>query len=76
MLWRTCATPCGALGGFEWTQPWLAEKLARSRIEEARQAGAQALVTDDPQCAAQLAKYADGLPVLNLVELIAESYYT
>ena len=72
MLWRErVAAPAGTVGGFQWTQPALAEKLTRSRIEEAKNAGAAGIVTEDPQCAAQLAKYAEGLPVVNLVELIA-----
>jgi Fe-S oxidoreductase len=73
MLWRErVAAPAGTVGGFRWTQPALAEKLTRARIEEAKSAGAAGIVTEDPQCAAQLAKYAEGLPVANLVELVAE----
>jgi len=72
MLWRErIAAPAGTVGGFRWTQPALAEKLSRARIEEAKSAGAAGIVTEDPQCTAQLAKYAEGLPVVNLVELIA-----
>ena len=66
------ASPCGAIGGFEFTQPRLAEALAVERIGEARNAGATAIITDDPQCAAHLAKYADGLPVRSLSELVLE----
>jgi Fe-S oxidoreductase len=73
MLWRErVAAPAGTVGGFQWTQPALAEKLTRARIEEAKSAGATGIVTEDPQCAAELAKYAEGLPVVNLVELLAE----
>jgi Fe-S oxidoreductase len=72
MLWRErVAAPAGTVGGFQWTQPELAEKLTRARIEEAKSAGAAGIVTEDPQCTAQLAKYAEGLPVANLVELVA-----
>jgi Fe-S oxidoreductase len=72
MLWRErVAAPAGTVGGFQWTQPALAEKLTRARIEEAKSAGAAGIVTEDPQCAAQLARYAEGLPVVNLVELLA-----
>jgi Fe-S oxidoreductase len=74
MLWRErVAAPGGTVGGFRWTQPALAEKLTRARIEEAKSAGAAGIVTEDPQCTAELAKYAEGLPVVNLVELIAEA---
>ena len=73
MLFREkLATPCGAIGGLEFTQPKLAEKLARSRIAEAKSTGAEILLTDDPHCAAQLEKYADGLPVMNVIEMLAD----
>ncbi len=72
MLWRErAAAPAGTVGGFEFTQPALAEKLTRERLDEARRAGARGIITEDPQCTAQLAKYAEGLPVVNLVEMIA-----
>jgi Fe-S oxidoreductase len=74
MFWReNCPGPCGIVGGFEFTEPWLAERLARARVEEARQAGAKGIVTEDPQCATHLAKFAEGLPVVNLVELAADN---
>ncbi|MEO8288041.1 MAG: (Fe-S)-binding protein [Chloroflexota bacterium] len=73
MLWRgNTAAPSGAVGGFEFTQPALVEMLNMERIAEAKRAGAAGIVTEDPQCTAQLAKYAEGLPVVNLVELLAE----
>lgn len=71
MFWRhKDASPCGAIGGFPFTQPVLAEQLARARIKQAHDAGAQALITEDPVCAAHLAKYAGDLPVISLVEAI------
>lgn len=74
MFWRgKQAQPCGAIGGFEFTQPWLAEKLARTRIDDARQAGATLVITEDPVCATHLSRYAEGLPVVNLVEMLAEN---
>jgi Fe-S oxidoreductase len=74
MFWRgKQATPCGAIGGFQFTQPWLAERLARERIKEAIESGAEAIITDDPQCAAHLATYAEGMPVMSLMELVAEA---
>ncbi len=73
MFWRgRQAAPCGAVGGFEFTQPALAEALSRARVQEARQLGATAIITDDPQCASQLSLFAEGLPVINLVNLLAE----
>ncbi|MDQ3929336.1 MAG: (Fe-S)-binding protein, partial [Chloroflexota bacterium] len=66
------ASPCGAIGGFEFTQVELAESLAQARIAEARAAGASVILTEDPRCAAHLSKYAKELPVVNLIELVAE----
>ncbi len=77
MFWRgTQATPCGAIGGLQFTQPTLAAELARSRIREARDAGADIVLTDDPQCAAHLTAHADGLQVMNVVELLAKQMTT
>jgi Fe-S oxidoreductase len=66
------ATPPGTTGGHIFTQPALAERLARTRIDEARETGAEILLTDDPFDTAQLARYADGMRVLNLFEVLAE----
>jgi Fe-S oxidoreductase len=66
------ASPCGAIGGFEFTQVELAESLAQARIAEARAAGASIILTEDPRCAAHLSKYAEEMPVVNLIELVAE----
>lgn len=72
MFWRgRQASPCGAVGGFTFTQLGLAERLARARIDEACERGAQAIVTEDPICAAHLARYAGDLPVVSLFEAIA-----
>ncbi len=72
MFWRhKDAAPCGAIGGFQYTRPGLAEQLARVRIEQAREAGAQVLITEDPVCAAHLAKYSGDLPVVSLLEALA-----
>lgn len=77
MFWRgNQAQPCGAVGGFEFTQPWLAEKLARTRLTDATEAGAKLIVTEDPQCAAHLAQYAGEVPVVNLIEFVAENVVT
>ncbi|HYO50735.1 MAG TPA: (Fe-S)-binding protein [Chloroflexia bacterium] len=66
------ASPCGAIGGFEFTQVELAKSLAQARIAEARAAGASMLLTEDPRCAAHLSKYAEEMPVVNLIALVAE----
>lgn len=73
MLYReNLATPIGTSGGLQYTQPALAAKLARTRIAEAQATGAEIIVTDDPLDTAQLSKYADGMQVLNLYEVLAE----
>jgi Fe-S oxidoreductase len=73
MLFReNLATPIGNSGGLQFTQPALAEKLARTRIQEARETGAEIILTDDPLDTLTLEKYADGLKVLNLFQVLAE----
>jgi Fe-S oxidoreductase len=73
MLYReTLATPVGNSGGLAFTQPALAETLARTRIQEAKATGAEIVLTDDPLDTATLEKYADGIQVLNLFEVLAE----
>jgi Fe-S oxidoreductase len=73
MLYReTLATPVGNSGGLAFTQPALAETLARTRIQEAKATGAKIVLTDDPLDTATLEKYADGIQVLNLFEVLAE----
>ncbi len=77
LLWRgQHAAPCGALGGFPFTAPALGAALAGERLTAAQAAGATLLVTDDPQCTAHLARYADGLPIGNLIELAAAQLTT
>jgi Fe-S oxidoreductase len=73
LFWREKqASPCGAIGGFLFTQAELAARLAEARIVEARAAGAVLLVADDPHCAAHLAAHAADLPVVNLIEMAAQ----
>ena len=77
LFWRgKGAAPSGVVGGFPFTQPALAARLSQARIADARRAGADWLVTDDPQDAAHLAAHADGLPVTTLVEWAAEQLET
>ncbi len=73
MILRENLSPAiGTSGGLVFTQPALAEQLARARIQEARATGADILLTDDPYDTAQLEKYAEGIQVLNLFETLAE----
>lgn len=73
MLFReNLATPVGTSGGLQFTQPALAEKLARIRLAEAQATGAEFILTDDPLDTVTLQKYAAGITVLNLYEVLAE----
>jgi Fe-S oxidoreductase len=73
MLWREQrAAPCGATGGLEFIQPKLAAAMARKRLDGARDTGAEVVLTDDPHCVSHLVQHADGLPVQNLIELLAQ----
>lgn len=73
MLFREqLATPIGTSGGLQYTHPALAENLVRTRIAEARATGAEIILTDDPLDTATLEKYADGLQVMNLYQVLAE----
>lgn len=73
MLMReNLATPPGTTGGHAFTQPALAARLAQTRIQEARETGADILLTDDPLDTAILAQHADGIHVENLFEVLAE----
>ncbi len=73
LFWRKERThPCGN-GALQFTQPQLADELARARLEDALQAGAQRVVTEDPGCLNQLSRHAPdyGLQVQGLYELLA-----
>ena len=73
MLFReSLATPIGTSGGLHLTHPALAEKLARTRIEEARGTGADIILTDDPLDTAMLERYAEEMRVMNLYQVLAE----
>jgi Fe-S oxidoreductase len=73
MLWREQrAAPCGATGGLEFTQPWLAAEMAKKRLDGARDIGAKMVLTDDPHCVAHLEQHAAELRVQNLIEALAE----
>jgi len=72
MLWRRHqATPCGAVGGLDVTNPELASEIARLRVREARDVGGEMIITEDPACAIQLEKHAHGMTVATVVELAA-----
>src|SRR5581483_11685443 len=73
MLYREhLATPVGTTGGLAFTQPILAEKLARTRVHQAQATGATIILTDDPLDTTTLEQYAEGIRVLNLIEVMAD----
>jgi len=74
LFWRKDrAHPVGSTA-LQFTQPQLAERLTRARLEDARATGAQVLVCEDAGTLAQLARFAGdyGLQVKGLYELLAE----
>jgi Fe-S oxidoreductase len=76
LFWRKDrAHPVGSTA-LQFTQPQLAERLTRARLEDARTTGAQVLVCEDAGTLAQLARFASdyGLQVKGLYELVAEKF--
>lgn len=74
LFWRKDrAHPVGSTA-LQFTQPQLAERLTRARLEDARATGAQVLVCEDAGTLAQLARFAGdyGLHIKGLYELLAE----
>ena len=74
LFWREGrAHPVGNTA-LQFTQPQLAEKLTRARLEDAQASGAQMLICEDAGTLAQLARFAGehGLHVKGLYELLAE----
>jgi Fe-S oxidoreductase len=73
LFWREHrAHPCGAIGGLDVTHPDIAARLAAARFDDARSAGAEVVVTEDPSCSAHLARQAGaGVEVRNLFEVLA-----
>ncbi|MGH9340252.1 MAG: (Fe-S)-binding protein [Acidobacteriota bacterium] len=74
LFWREQrASPCGAVGGLEFTQPDIASKLAQARFEDASHAGADLLITEDPLCLHHLKTQAkERIQVKGLYQILAE----
>jgi Fe-S oxidoreductase len=66
---------CGGGGGVPDAHPEVAQTAARSRVEEARDVGAETIVTACHRCVNSLARGADteGMPVVDLVDLVYEA---
>ena len=74
LFWRReRAYPCGNLA-LEFTHPELAACLTTERLEDARRAGCQIVITEGPGCLVHLARHAPafGLEVRGLYETIVE----
>lgn len=61
---------CGAGGGVKSAYPEIAEEMAKSRIEQAKQTGCEFLITSCPFCKLNLEN--DDLKVLDLCEFLME----
>jgi len=61
---RSLAHSCGSDDGLWATRPDLAARLARARLQHAREHGAAALVTDSPLAAWWLAQHAAGTGIV------------
>jgi Fe-S oxidoreductase len=74
LFWRReRGHPVGSTA-LQFTQPDIAEKLTRARLEDAKESGAQLLISDDPGTLKQLDQFAEGfgLQVKGLYELLFE----
>ncbi len=75
LFWRRERAHPVSSTGLLFTQPDLAEKLTRARLEDAKQSGAHVTVTEDPATAGQLNRFsADyGIEVKGLYELLSDN---
>lgn len=74
LFWRKERThPCGN-GALQFSDPNLSDQLTLARLEDARSAGAQVLITEDPGCLSHLHRHADrfGIQVKGLYEVLVE----
>jgi Fe-S oxidoreductase len=75
LFWRKeRAHPTGN-GALQFTNPHISRHLTYARLEDAKNAGAQLLLTEDPGCLYHLASHADlfGVKIMNLYEVLAEN---
>jgi Fe-S oxidoreductase len=66
---------CGGGGGVPDAHPEVAKNAAQSRIEEARDVGAEAIVTACHYCKHNLKRWQSdgGTPVLDLIDIVYEA---
>lgn len=75
LFWREeRAHPCGNVG-LQFTQPHIADHLTYARLGDAKERGAQRVITEDPGCLAHMQQHSGrfGLQVQGLYELLAEA---
>ena len=69
---------CGSAGTYNLTQPEMAGRLQRRKVENIRATGADAVVTANPGCIIQIQQGLEGgarpIRVLHIVELLDEAY--
>ncbi len=69
---------CGAAGTYSLSQPEMAERLGRRKVERILATGAEELVTANIGCALQIARElrraGHAMKVRHVVEMLAESY--
>lgn len=73
LFWRKDrAFPCGD-GALQFVNPTISEKLTNARVDDARETGAQGVITEDPATLHQLSNAsAKGMPAKGLFELLAD----
>lgn len=64
---------CGGGGGAPETFPELARSAALHRLEEARDVGAEFMITACARCEKQFSDSGDGMPVSDVIELVSEA---
>ena len=75
---RESAVCCGSAGVYNLTQPDMAQRLGRRKLENIERTGAEIVVTANPGCALQvgagLREARSGAKVMHLVELLDQAY--
>lgn len=70
---------CGAAGSYNLTEPEMADRLGRRKVQNIRETGAQAVLTGNAGCALQIASQlrmqGEPLPVRHPMDLLAEAYF-
>ncbi|MEX0769218.1 MAG: (Fe-S)-binding protein [Balneolaceae bacterium] len=75
LFWRKERSGTSGTGGLQFTHPELADELTNSRLEDAEDAGARVVFTEDPATFGRLsllAKSRKNLDVRNLYQVLAE----